>query len=175
MKAIFFALLVCYSATLFAQVQLPANEAGQVQYQEIIKLQDSKRPAKKIMEHARIWADDQYGNTSNTEVHFDQEHNILFVKASYPLGKQSVRYTLTIEPKYGRYRATLTDLIADNGGMFVPIQPKSPTVSDLTKSGSTQTVAEQAVEQQTTLYEQLDQACRATLASLREALTEGEQ
>ncbi|WP_460950170.1 hypothetical protein [Spirosoma daeguense] len=175
MKPSLFLILLFVSTSLFAQVQLPTTEGGQVQYQEIIKLPDSKRPAKKIMEQARIWADDQYGITSNTEVQFDQEHNILFIKAAYPIGKQSVRYTLTIEPKFGRYRATLTDLIADKNGMFIPIRGTSATASDLEKTGSSPAVAEQAAQQEKELYEELDKVCRNTLANLRETLMEGEQ
>ncbi|UFH56100.1 hypothetical protein [Spirosoma sp. KNUC1025] len=171
-----FLLLFFCSFSALAQVKLPVNELGQVQYQEIVRLPDAKRPAKQIMEQAREWGEEHYGSIQTAQQQYDPEHNILFIKASYPINNQLVRYTLTIEPKYGRYRATLTDLIAENNGLNVPIQATSPTAEELHRAAggnaTSKDVIEQTVQQQTELYQQLDKACRATLASLKQALTE---
>lgn len=167
-------LFVFSSLSALAQFRLPTNELGQVQYQEIVRVPDSKRPARQLMEQARTWADQHYDLNLTTEQQFDQEHNILFVKSSYPINNQSVRYTLTIEPKYGRYRVTLTDLITEANGMNAPIQAASPTLDDIKKSAASTTkpaVIEQTARQQKELYQTLDKSCRATLTSLKEAMS----
>lgn len=177
MKFLFVFLFFC-SLNTVAQVKLPTNELGQVQYQEVVRVPDSKRPARQIMEQARAWAGQHYQSNLTTEQQYDQEHNILFIRSSYSLDNQLIRYTLTIEPKFGRYRATLTDLIADNNGMNLPIQASSSTVADINRATAdtvkNQRVIEETVQQQENLYRQLDQSCRATSASLKEALTKNQ-
>ncbi|WP_317171738.1 hypothetical protein [Spirosoma validum] len=173
MNYVFLLLFFC-SSTALAQVKLPVNDIGQVQYQEVVRVPDSKRPARQIMEQVRAWAGQHYQPSVTTEQQYDQEHNILFVRSSYDIDNQLIRYTLTIEPKFGRYRATLTDLVAENKGMHLPIQASSPTVAEINQSVTdttkNQTLAEQMAQQQAGLYQQLDQSCRATLVSLKEAM-----
>ncbi|WP_026262444.1 DUF4468 domain-containing protein [Spirosoma panaciterrae] len=167
-------LCVCIRAVAVAQVRLPNNEAGQVQYQEIIKVPNPKTPARQLMEQFHEWADAYYASDPTAEQQYDQEHNILFVKSMYKMNEQRIRYTLTLEAKYGRYRATLTDLIAESNGLNTPIRATSTTVSEMEHSAAgkttTRKVIEQTVQQQTELYQEIDKACRETLASLREAM-----
>ncbi|GAB3023384.1 hypothetical protein [Spirosoma pulveris] len=169
----FFLFLPLFSV---AQVQLPTNELGQVQYQDLVRVPDSKRPARQLMEQVRAWASQYYPQASEAEQQFDQEHNILFVRTFYAIGKRSVRYTLTIETKFGRYRATLTDLIIDDGGRTQPVRAASSTVEEMTtaadKSLKNRELLQQIVDDQTNLYQQIDKSCRSTLASLKEAMTE---
>ncbi len=174
MNPIFLLLAFC-SLNAVAQVTLPVNELGQVQYQEIVRVPDSKRPARQLMEQARAWAGQEYESNLTTEQQYDQEHNILFVKSSYSINNQTVRYTLTIEPKFGRYRATLTDLIVVSKGLNSPILASSATVNDMSRAAggavTNKTLIEQTARQQEDLYRQIDQSCRATLLSLKEAMT----
>lgn len=166
--------IIFSSLNALAQFRLPTNELGQVQYQEVVRVPDSKRPARQLMEQARAWADQHYDLNLTTEQQYDQEHNILFVKSVYAISDQSVRYTITIEPKFGRYRVTLTDLIAEANGMNAPIQATNPTLEDIKKSAGSATkpaVIEQTARQQKELYQDLDKSCRATLASLKEAMS----
>ena len=172
----FIVLLLAFgSLNAIAQVKLPVNELGQVQYQEVIRVPDSKRPARQLMEQARAWADRHYRANLTTEKQYDKEHNILFIKSTYSANNQPVRYTLTIEPKFGRYRATITDLITQSNGLNVPIRATSVTVDEIRKAAvdslKTESLIEQTAQQQADLYDQLDQSCRATLASLEEAMT----
>ncbi|GAB2601961.1 hypothetical protein [Spirosoma areae] len=158
----------------FAQVQLPANEIGQVQYQEIVKLPNSKQPSRQVMEQARSWMVQHYRDELTAEQQHDQENNILFIKAAYLLDKQTIRYTLTIEPKVGRYRATITDLITESDGLVLPVRASSSTVSEMEQAAggkiTNKNLIEQSTRQQAELYKQIDEACRNTLASLKEAL-----
>ncbi|SOD92405.1 DUF4468 domain-containing protein [Spirosoma fluviale] len=171
---LFFFLILSFSS--IAQVRLPTNELGQVQYQDLVRVPDSKRPARQLMEQVREWADQYYPQASEAEQQFDQEHNILFVRTLYDIGRQSVRYTLTIETKFGRYRATLTDLIIDDNGRTQPVRAASSTVEEMTaaadKSLKNRDLLEQIVADQTDLYRQIDKSCRSTLASLKQAMTE---
>ena len=170
-----FLLLFFCSFTAFAQVKLPTNETGQVQYQELVKLRDNTRKAKQIIEQAKEWASHEYDSLS-AELQYDQANNILFVKSLYLIGNQNVRYTLTIEAKYGRYRATITDLLTESNGLSLLVRPTSPTVEEMEQvAGSKITVKEKEVieqtfQQQTELYQQISKSCRATLASLKTAL-----
>ena len=168
---LFFAL----SLHSFAQVRLPTNEVGQVQYQELIKLPDTKRPARQIMEQAQAWSGQYFADIATTEQQHDQQNNILFIKSSYPINNQTVRYTLTIETKFGRYRATITDLIAESDGLTLPVQASSSTATEINRSAggtvASKTLIEQTAKQQADLYRQIDKACRDTLASLKQALT----
>ncbi|WP_080057891.1 DUF4468 domain-containing protein [Spirosoma aerolatum] len=167
-------LALCASIQAVAQVRLPNNEAGQVQYQEIIKVPNPKTPARQLMEQFHEWADAYYASDLTAEQQYDQEHNILFVKSMYKIHDQTVRYTLTLEAKYGRYRATLTDLIAESNGLSAPIRATSSTVAEMERSAAGKTtpkkVIEQTVQRQTELYQEIDKACRETLANLREAM-----
>lgn len=170
-----FLLLTFCSLRAVAQVKLPTNELGQVQYQEVVRVPDSQRPARKLMEQARAWADDHYRANLTTEKQYDKEHNILFIKSVYSANNQLVRYTLTIEPKFGRYRATITDLITESNGLNVPIRSSSVTVDEIRRAASdslkNENLIEQTAQQQADLYDQLDQSCRATLANLEQAMT----
>lgn len=163
------------SLNAFAQVKLPTNEVGQVQYQELIKVPDSKRPARQLMEQARAWSEHHFANEASTEQQQDQENNILFIKSSYSITNQLVRYTLTIETKYGRYRATITDLITEGNGLTLPVQASSSTANEINRSAggsiTNKSLAEQTAKQQADLYRQIDKSCRDTLASLKLALT----
>ena len=176
MKCLNYVFLLFCSLTTLAQVKLPVNETGQVQYQEIVRLPDSKRPARQSMQLARAWANQHYKSNLKTEQQYDQEHNILFIKSAYSVNNQVVRYTLTIEPKYGRYRATITDLITESNGLNVPIQAASATIDDIKRvaadSLKNNNLIEETAQQQAALYEQLDQSCHDTLASLKEAMTD---
>ncbi|GAB4039034.1 hypothetical protein [Spirosoma gilvum] len=173
MKQLLF-LTLFLSIQAVAQVRLPNNEAGQVQYQEIIKVPNPKTPARQLMEQFHEWADAYYASDPTAEQQYDQEHNVLFVKSMYKIHEQNIRYTLTIEAKYGRYRATLTDLIAESNGLSTPIRPTSSTVAEMERSAggknTPKKVIEQTVQQQTELYQEIDQACRETLANLREVM-----
>lgn len=160
----------------FAQVKLPTNEQGQVQYQEIVRLADGKQTARQIMAQARSWVEDHYADDLTTEQQLDAENNILFIRTATKIDDQLIRYTLTIEPKYGRYRATLTDLIAENGAMNVPIRSNSGTVGEMERASGSKTpnrkLIEQTVQQQAELYRHIDKTCRDTLASLKQTMNE---
>ena len=171
-------LAVLLSISASAQIRLPTNEVGQVQYQEIVRVPNAKLPARQLMQQVRAWATRQYADNLTTEQQYDQEHNILFVKSSYPINKQLVRYVLTIEPKFGRYRATITELIVEGNGLTVPVLSSSSTANEIAKAAGSskpadQKLAEQAAYQQADLYHQIDKACRATLADLKLALMKG--
>ena len=163
-------LLFFLSGLSQAQVTLPANELGQVQYQETVRLPDNSRKAKQLMSQARSWVGQYYTLDNHIEQQYDQEHGILFIKALLPVDNQVVRYTLSIETRMGRYRATLTDLIAESKGLSLPIRSSSPTLEEMSRASDSRdaVLLEQAVKQQTDLYEQIDSACRATLANLSE-------
>ena len=46
-------LCLLLSINALAQVKLPTNEVGQVQYQEIVRVPNAKLPARQLMEQAR--------------------------------------------------------------------------------------------------------------------------
>ncbi len=170
-------LSLLFSTPALAQVRLPTNEVGQVQYQEIVRVPNAKLPARKLMEQVRAWANAHYAANPSTEQQYDQEHNILFVKSSFLINKQLVRYVLTIEPKFGRYRATITELIVEGNGLTVPVLASSSTATEIAKAtGPKETdlkLAEQAAYQQADLYNQIDKASRSTLNNLKQALMKG--
>jgi len=170
MKYSIILLLLFCSVRAFAQVKLPTNEIGQVQYQELVKLPDNTRKAKQIIEQARLWAGHEYDSLS-AEQQYDQVNNILFIKSIYTIDNQTVRYTLTIEAKYGRYRATITDLLTESNGLSLLVRPSSATVEEMEQAAGNKVkdkeVIEQTAKQQTELYQQIDKACKATLASLK--------
>ncbi|GAB3976518.1 hypothetical protein GCM10028806_36230 [Spirosoma terrae] len=165
----FFLLL---SVQLLAQVTLPTNELGQVQYQEIVRLPDATRPTRQVATQLRSWVDQQYPNEGDAEKHYDQENNVVFAKSVFLIDGQTVRYTLTLEAKFGRYRVTLTDLITEAKGLSLPVQATSPTADEMSRMADNKTkstnVIQQAVKQQEDLYRQLNKECRATLANLKE-------
>ena len=167
-----FALLL--SVQVRAQVQLPTNEVGQVQYQEIVRLSNAKLPARQLMEQVKAWAAKHYSSNLTTEQQYDQEHNILFIKSSFSVDNQLVRYVLTIEPKFGRYRATITELIAEGNGLTVPILAASSTAQEMERATNSKTtnrkLLEQAAAQQADLYRQINKDCRATLADLKQTI-----
>ncbi len=171
-----FIIALFFSINSLAQVRLPTNEAGLVQYQELVRVPDSKRTAKQIMEQTRLWANKYYPLANEAEQQFDQEHNILFVRTFYQIGKQSVRYTLTIETKFGRYRATITDLIVEENGRTQPIREASSTVEEMTMPADSiaknENLIRQIVTNEADLYRQIDKSCRDTLANLKQALTD---
>ncbi|WP_338874888.1 hypothetical protein WBJ53_04630 [Spirosoma sp. SC4-14] len=173
MKVLLF-LFVLVSTPLLAQVKLPSNELGQVQYQEIVRLPDSKRPSRQIITQARAWLETQYPNEGDAEQQYDQEHAILFIKSAYRINEQDIRYTLTIEGKFGRYRATITDLVAESDGFASPILSTSPSAAELSRVADNKAknsdVINQTVKQQEDLYRKLDRQCRLTLNSLKEYL-----
>ena len=168
---LFFLLL---SLNGIAQVRLPTNEAGRVQYQEMVRLPDNTRKARQIIEQARSWANQQYDSTT-AEQQYDAEHTILFIRSFFPINNQSIRYTLTIEAKFGRYRATLTDLVAESDALTLPVQTSSGTVAELERAAgkkpTNKILLEQTARQQADLYRQIDKDCRDTLAGLKQALT----
>ena len=169
--SIIFSLLLSINAV--AQVKLPTNEVGQVQYQEIVRVPNAKLPARQLMEQARAWANQYYAANLTTEQHLDQTSNILFIKSSYSLNNQLVRYVLTIEPKYGRYRATITELVSEGNSLTVPVLASSTTVVELEKTvgkTSDRKLLEQTANQQANLYKQIDNACRGTLLNLKQEL-----
>ena len=165
------------STPALAQVRLPTNEVGQVQYQEIVRVPNTKLPARQLMQQVRAWANSHYAANLSTEQQYDQEHNILFIKSSFPINKQLVRYVLTIEPKFGRYRATITELIVEGNGLTVPVLASSSTASEIAKATGTKEadkrLAEQAAYQQADLYHHIDKDCRNTLNELKQALMKG--
>ena len=164
-----------FSPAVLAQVKLPTNEAGQVQYQEIVRLPDGAQPARQVYNQIRAWADQHYTSTNEAERQHDDVHGIVFVRSLYAIGNRNVRYTLTIEARIGRYRATLTDLIAEGNGLVLPVRPTSSTAEELMKAADSavknDTLINQIAAEQTDFYHQLDRECRATLASLKEKLT----
>ncbi len=166
-------LFVCINS--LAQVKLPANETGQVQYQEIVRIGDGKRPARQVFNQIRSWAQKHYPLGNEAEQQYDQQHGILFVRSLYDIDNQSVRYTLTVEARIGRYRATITDLILDNNGLTQPVRSVSSTAEELTRAaGDTlkdRTLPERVAANQAAIYQQIDKECRATLANLKEAMT----
>ena len=175
MKRFLFALLLLMSSPLLAQVKLPVGETGQVQFQDLVRLSDKTRPARQVLQQSQRWAASYFSLDNRPELHEDREHGILFIKAIYPLGEQTVRFAMTIETKMGRYRATITDLIADGNGLSTPIRPVSATAAEMQAAAGSQAtnpaVVEQAAKQQADLYQTIDETCRATLASLKAALT----
>lgn len=171
--------LMLFSVGAFAQVKLPANETGQVQYQEIVRIGDGKQPARQVYNQIRSWAQQYYPLGNEAEQQYDQQHGILFVRSLYSIGNQSVRYTLTVEAKIGRYRATVTDLVLDNNGFTQPLRSVSSTAEELSKAASDtlkdRTLPERVAADQAALYQQIDKECRATLASLKEAMTAADE
>ncbi|GAB3960075.1 hypothetical protein GCM10028805_57340 [Spirosoma harenae] len=173
MKYLFMlALLVSIPAS--AQFRLPTNELGQVQYQEIVKVPNAKLPAKQMMGQFHEWAEKYYAAGGSAEQQYDPEHNIMFIKSLYRINGQTIRYSLTAEAKFGRYRATITDLVAENNGFNTPILGASSTVEEMEQAAGGKTtnrkVIEQTAQQQADLYRQIDRACRDTLANLKSAL-----
>lgn len=168
-------LFLLSSPAALAQVNLPTNETGQVQYQEIVRLPDGTRPARQVYEQIRAWAGQHYPSTGEAERQHDDVHGIVFVRSLYAIGNQNVRYTLTVEARIGRYRATLTDLIAEGNGLTLPVRAVSPTAEELKKAADStvksDTLINQIATDQTDFYRQLDKDCRATLANLKETLT----
>lgn len=167
--------LLFLSTTALAQVRLPTNDAGQVQYQEIVRIGDGKLPARQVFEEVRAWAEQHYPSANEAERHFDQQHGILFVRSVFPVGDQSVRYTLTVEARIGRYRATITDLVDESDALLLPLRPTSSTAEEINRTaGSTakdRAIVEQIVQKQADFYKQLNETCRATLASLKKEMT----
>ena len=167
--------LALLSTTALAQVKLPAGETGQVQYQEIVRIGDGKGPARPLFDQVRAWARKRYPLANEAELYDDPQHGIVFVRSIYTLDDQSIRYTLTIEAKIGRYRATITDLVANRGGFLQPVRPVSSSTEDMervaTDSVRNSNLIEQAVIRQSDIYRQIDDACRTTLASLKQSLT----
>lgn len=171
-----FLITLLLSVNTLAQFRLPTNELGQVQYQEIVRLADTKQTARQVMAQARSWAEAHYAESSTAEKQPDTENNILFIRTASVLNGQLIRYTLTIEAKYGRYRATITDLVAENGAINVPLRSTSSTAGELERASGSKTpnkkLIEQTVRQQAELYHQIDKICRDTLASLKQAMNE---
>jgi len=170
-----FILALFLSINSLAQVRLPTNEAGLVQYQELVRVPDSKRPARQLMEQVHTWATKYYPLGNEAEQQYDREHNILFVRTFYSIGNQSVRYTLTVETKFGRYRATITDLIIDDNGRTQPVRATTSTIDELVEAADStvkdKSVIEQIAADQAELYRQIDKSCRETLANLKHSLT----
>lgn len=168
-------LTLLLSVNALAQLRLPTNETGQVQYQEIVRVPNAKLPARQLMGQLHDWAEFYYESEPTAEQQYDPEHNIQFIKASYAIDDQIVRYTLTVEAKFGRYRATITDLIAESKGISVPVRTTSSTASELERAAggkiTNRKLIEQAAQQQADLYRQIDKSCRDTLASLKQFLT----
>ena len=169
-----FILSLLLSVNALAQVRLPTNEVGQVQYQQVVRVPNAKLPARQLMEQVREWANTHYASSLATEQQYDKEHNILFVKSAYPINKQLIRYVLTVEPKFGRYRATITELIIEGNGLTVPVLGSSSTAEEIMRvTGPKEAdpkLAEQAAYQQADLYHQIDKDCRSTLNDLRQSL-----
>jgi hypothetical protein len=174
MKAAFLFLLIV-SIPAFAQVKLPANEAGLVQYQEIVRIGDGKGAARPLFEQIRTWAKQHYPTANEAELHDDPQHGIVFVRSLYGIGDQSIRYTFTIEARVGRYRATITDLIAEQGGITQPVLPVSTSADEIQRSAADSVknsdLIRQIADNQADLYQQIDKACRTTLASLKEYMS----
>lgn len=167
-------ILVLFALHTQAQVRLPANELGQVQYQEIVRLSDTQRPARQLISQTKQWVREYYADSNAVEQQYDQEHNILFIKYGFRIDNQAIRYTIILEGKTGRYRVTLTDMITESNGMALPIRPVSPTAAELNQVAdgtirNSKVIAE-AVQQQTNLYQRIDKICRDTLASLNRFL-----
>jgi hypothetical protein len=168
--AVFLLLAACPT---LAQVRLPADANGQVQFQETVRLTDKTRSAKQVFTQSQAWAERYFKPTNEPEVQPDQEHGVLFVRGVYPFGEQFVRFTMLIEAKTGRYRATITDLIGENNGLLSPIQPVSATAEDMQKAGGQAAkpeVVEAVAKEQAELYKALEAACRDTLNNLKTAL-----
>lgn len=175
MNYVKFFVLLFLSTTALAQVRLPTNEAGQVQYQEIVRIGDGKLPARQVFERIQTWAEQHYPSADEAERHFDQQHGILFVRSAFPVGDQSVRYTLTVEARIGRYRATITDLVDESDALLLPLRPTSSTAEEINRTtGSAakdRTIVEQIVQKQADFYHQINETCRATLANLKKTIT----
>lgn len=172
---ILLALFALIPATTFAQVKLPTSETGQVQYQEIVRIGDGKGPARPLFDQIRSWAKQRYPLANEAELHYDQQHGIAFVRSLYTIGNQSVRYTLTIEARIGRYRATITDLIAEQGGLVQPVRPVSTSAEEMAKAAPdsirNSSLIKQIADDQADFYQQIDEVCRATLTSLKQSVT----
>jgi len=168
-------LIVLLPTVVLAQVKLPTSETGQVQYQEIIRIGDGKGPARPLFDQIRAWARQRYPLANEAELHDDPQHGIVFVRSLYTIDDQAIRYTLTIEAKIGRYRATITDLVADQGGIPQPIRPVSSSTEDLERIAADSVrnsgLIEQAVSREAEVYKLIDDACRATLAHLKRSMT----
>lgn len=165
---------VFISVSAFAQVKLPTSETGQVQYQEIVRLGDGKGPARPVYDKIRTWAREHYPLANEAELQYDQQHGIVFVRSLYPIGNNSIRYTLTIEARIGRYRATITDLIAEQGGLIQPVRPVSTSAEEMERAAAdsvkNSSLIKQIADDQAELYRQIDASCRATLASLKQSM-----
>lgn len=163
------------SVSAFAQVKLPTSETGQVQYQEIVRLGDGKGPARPVFDHIRTWAREQYPMANEAELHYDPQHGIVFVRSLYAIGNYSIRYTFTIEARIGRYRATITDLIAEQGGLIQPVRATSTSAEEMERAAAdsvkNSSLIKQIADDQAELYKQIDASCRATLASLKQYMS----
>lgn len=171
--ALLFLLLI--SLPTLAQIKLPTSETGQVQYQEIVRIGDGKGPAPPVFDQIQAWAKQHYPLAGEAELHYDQQHGITFVRSLFPIGDQSIRYTFTIEAKIGRYRATITDLVAEQGGLVQPVSPVSPSAEEMARAAAdsvrNSSLIEQIAANQVIVYKQIDEMCRATLASLKQWMT----
>lgn len=170
---VFFFIILSVSA--FAQVKLPTSETGQVQYQEIVRLGNGKGPARPVFDQIRTWARQQYPMANEAELHYDQQHGIVFVRSLYAVGNYTIRYTLTIEARIGRYRATITDLVAEQGGLIQPVRPVSTSADEMERAAADSVknsgLIKQIADDQAELYREIDASCRATLASLKQSVT----
>lgn len=170
-----FLFILLISSPILAQIKLPTSETGQVQYQEIVRIGDGKGPARPVFNQIRAWAKQHYPMADEAELHYDQQHGITFIRSLYPIGNQSIRYTLTIEARIGRYRATITDLIAEQGGFTQPVRPVSSSAEEIQRAAADSVknsgLVEQIAVSQADVYRQINEACRATLASLKQAMT----
>lgn len=156
-------------------MSLPTNEAGQVQYQEIVRLPNQSMPARQVYSQLRAWGEERFPAGNEAELQRDDVHGILFVRSFFPLGNRDVRYTLTLEARIGRYRATLTDLVTQVNGLMVPLQPRPSTEGELARNADSVSIKNKVVEQvaaeQAEFYRQIDKACRDMLANLKTAVT----
>ena len=172
--AVLFFIFISVSA--FAQVKLPTSETGQVQYQEIVRLGDGKGPARPVFDQIRTWARQQYPLANEAELHYDQQHGIVFVRSLYAIGNYSIRYTLTVEARIGRYRATITDLVAEQGGLIQPVRAVSTSAQEMERAAADSVknspLIKQIADDQAELYQQIDAACRTTLANLKQSMQE---
>lgn len=130
-----FFLMVCS----FCRAQQSTDDAGNVQFQQVVML-DSSLSAKALINRAKTWSVKSYNSANTVIQQFEPEGGTLILKAQSPIsvpvyyrlmGKTQsatsvidLKYTLSIETKTGRYRATLSQLVK-----HADATPSSPAVN----------------------------------------------
>jgi hypothetical protein len=140
-------LLTLISTSAMAQeiISLPTNAQGGVEFQQVFRLADTTVSATDIISRARTWAAKTYRDSEKIIQQYDAQAGVMVLK---PIMKftvftemkiittvkestdQYVGYTLTIEARKGRYRATMSNYAVDPTNMRVPMIARNKTEAE---------------------------------------------